>query len=88
MPTDETQDPEEDDCALRCVCGCLLARHVPGGIELKCRRCKRTIIVPLSESGSADPEMGDAFEGGDLVASNSTVDRAHSVHDRKTTRSR
>jgi len=35
-------DREEGD-ALRCACGSLLARHVPGGVELKCRRCKRTV---------------------------------------------
>jgi hypothetical protein len=25
----------------------LLARRVPGGVELKCRRCKRTVVIPL-----------------------------------------
>ena len=38
-----------DDC--RCLCGSLLARLVTGGVELKCRRCKRTLLVPF-ESGS------------------------------------
>ena len=33
----------------RCACGSLLARLVEGGVELKCRRCKRTILVPLEE---------------------------------------
>jgi phage FluMu protein Com len=33
----------------RCLCGSMLARLVPGGIELKCRRCKRQVIVPLEE---------------------------------------
>lgn len=33
--------------ALRCTCGSMLARYVPGGVELKCRRCKRTLIVPV-----------------------------------------
>ncbi len=33
--------------ALRCTCGSVLARYVPGGVELKCRRCKRTLIVPV-----------------------------------------
>jgi hypothetical protein len=32
---------------LRCACGSLLARRVPGGVELKCRRCKRTVVIPL-----------------------------------------
>jgi hypothetical protein len=36
---------------LRCHCGSLLARLVPGGVELKCRRCKRTFIVPLTVPG-------------------------------------
>jgi hypothetical protein len=33
----------------RCLCGSLLARLVPGGVELKCRKCKRQIVVPLLE---------------------------------------
>ena len=35
------------DC--RCLCGCLVARIVASGVELKCRRCKRTMLVPLQE---------------------------------------
>lgn len=35
---------------LRCLCGSLLARLVPEGVELKCRRCKRHVIVPLEAS--------------------------------------
>jgi phage FluMu protein Com len=34
---------EPGDC--RCVCGSLVARVVPDGVELKCRRCKRTLVV-------------------------------------------
>jgi len=36
-----------DGCECRCSCGSLLARLVEGGVELKCRRCKRTVVVPL-----------------------------------------
>lgn len=36
-----------DEC--RCLCGSLLARLVEGGVELKCRRCKRTVLVPLPD---------------------------------------
>ena len=36
-----------DDC--RCVCGSLLARVCEEGVELKCRRCKRTLVVALPE---------------------------------------
>ena len=37
-------DPE-----LRCDCGSLLARRVEGGVELKCRRCKRTVVLSLGD---------------------------------------
>jgi len=30
----------------RCVCGSLLARLTAQGVELKCRRCKRIVLVP------------------------------------------
>lgn len=38
--------PRAGDC--RCECGSLLARVVPDGIELKCRRCKRVMLVPVA----------------------------------------
>jgi len=37
----------------RCLCGSMLARLVPGGVELKCRRCKRQIVVPLERNRPA-----------------------------------
>jgi hypothetical protein len=41
------------DCSghgeLRCGCGSLLARLVGGEVELKCRRCKRTWSIPLTQ---------------------------------------
>jgi hypothetical protein len=36
-----------EGAALRCHCGSLLARLVPGGVEVKCRRCKRTVVIAL-----------------------------------------
>ncbi|HEX2733182.1 MAG TPA: hypothetical protein VHM70_16340 [Polyangiaceae bacterium] len=36
------------DRALRCGCGCLLARFVNGHVELKCRRCKRTVTIAVA----------------------------------------
>lgn len=33
----------------RCACGSLLARLTDEGVELKCRRCKRLVIVRWSE---------------------------------------
>jgi hypothetical protein len=44
---DATQVASRDaDC--RCVCGNLVARVVADGVELKCRRCKRKLIVAVS----------------------------------------
>jgi hypothetical protein len=40
-------ETRRDADLLRCACGSLLARYVAGKIELKCRRCKRTVLVPL-----------------------------------------
>jgi hypothetical protein len=34
---------------LRCGCGSLLARWVEAGVELKCRRCKRTVVLPRGD---------------------------------------
>ena len=41
-----------DSSECRCVCGSLVARRVPDGVELKCRRCKRTFVLPLLELGA------------------------------------
>jgi hypothetical protein len=40
----------EDEC--RCLCGSLVARLVEDGVELKCRRCKRTLLVAISGEGA------------------------------------
>lgn len=43
---------------VRCGCGRLVARIVPGGVELKCQRCKQIVVVPLAgpaESLAANP---------------------------------
>jgi len=37
----------KEGTSLRCGCGSLLARLVSEGVELKCRRCKRQVILPL-----------------------------------------
>ena len=54
------------DC--RCGCGSLLARLRPDGVELKCRRCKRVVMLSVRRSSrrarwarptrSADPHAG------------------------------
>ncbi|MDJ0848488.1 MAG: hypothetical protein QNK04_08930 [Myxococcota bacterium] len=45
-PLRQSRRPANEDC--RCLCGNLLARWVADGVELKCRRCKRTVHLPLS----------------------------------------
>jgi hypothetical protein len=47
-PTDGQADCDGD--ALRCACGSLLARYVGGHVELKCRRCKRTVLLAVQGS--------------------------------------
>lgn len=48
-PSPEAEAPQPDDHDVRCHCGALLARLVEGGVEIKCRRCKRVVVVPLSK---------------------------------------
>lgn len=38
-------DHKKDE--LRCECGSLMARITEEGVEIKCRRCKRRVIIPL-----------------------------------------
>ena len=49
---------QPDDCDLRCGCGNLLARLVSGGVELKCRRSKRTVMLPLEAGATAEVGIG------------------------------
>ena len=45
----EHDEVECSHCDVRCECGSLLARRVGSNVELKCRRCKRTVLVPLQD---------------------------------------
>ena len=37
------------DCSeARCECGQLIAKVRGQGLELKCKRCKRIVVIPLS----------------------------------------
>jgi len=45
-------DAAKQSTAFRCCCGSLLARVVEDGVELKCRRCKRHVIVPLGSKAA------------------------------------
>ena len=52
-----TQRAADLDGSLRCGCGNLLARVVAEGVEIKCRRCKRHVIVPVDAKGSVRISM-------------------------------
>jgi phage FluMu protein Com len=43
----KTYTPSNREESLRCDCGNLLARVVADGVEIKCRRCKRCVVVPF-----------------------------------------
>ena len=43
--------PDPGEC--RCTCGSLLARLVDGAVELKCRRCKLILLLPLAGAAPA-----------------------------------
>jgi len=45
-----SQQCTASESGLRCACGALLARWVAAGLELKCRRCKRTALIPFPKS--------------------------------------
>jgi len=54
LPQTEDVDTEcGRPSSLRCFCGSLLARLVPEGVELKCRRCKRQVVLPLDKKERA-----------------------------------
>ena len=48
MPGESDTDTQQ----LRCHCGNLLACLVPGGVEIKCRRCKRRVVIALDANRS------------------------------------
>ena len=47
----------------RCCCGALLARVLPEGIEIKCRRCRHFCLVPFSEMLSDETKALLSNEG-------------------------
>jgi hypothetical protein len=51
------ENPNQRGTSFRCHCGSLLARLVPEGVELKCRRCKRQVIISL-EPGEEKESIG------------------------------
>jgi len=39
----------------RCVCGNLVAKVTPRGVEILCRRCKRVHRIPWERAGEGGP---------------------------------
>ncbi len=39
----------------RCVCGNLVAKVTPRGVEILCRRCKRVHRIPWERPGEGGP---------------------------------
>jgi hypothetical protein len=53
----QAPEPLAADDLLRCVCGALLARWVAAGLELKCRRCKRTTLIRYPKRTAVPPRQ-------------------------------
>ncbi len=52
LQQNKTRPAADAPSSLRCGCGNLLARIVAEGVEIKCRRCKRHVIVPRDAKGT------------------------------------
>ena len=49
MVTTRTSKPDTcQSSETRCECGQLIAKVRGQGIELKCKRCKRIVVIPFS----------------------------------------
>ena len=55
MPPNAPQEPAPAE--IRCACGAMLARRVAGGIELLCRRCRRSVVVSDGSLDGAGAEV-------------------------------
>lgn len=65
-PRPEESPLRKESGDVRCCCGSLLARVVEGGIEVKCRRCKRVVFVAFGVAALADergPPTGERNSG-------------------------
>lgn len=58
QPVYGTPRSASDAAECRCHCGSLLARRVPGGVEIKCRGCKRLTVLPLASDDPDASELG------------------------------
>ena len=49
--TNSAQPGATDRAEARCECGQLIAKLRSDGVELKCKRCKRIVVIPYSMAG-------------------------------------
>ncbi len=47
----DVMNSRRNEREVRCPCGSLMARVTPQGVELKCRRCKRVVLVLTPGAG-------------------------------------
>ncbi len=58
-----------DHGQVRCLCGQLLARWVPDGIQVKCKRCRRIVTILFAEiEGAPAPLRCPAQDSPDMNA--------------------
>jgi len=48
------KEGNSDPSEARCECGQLVAKLGVGGVELKCKRCKRLVSIPFSSLSSSE----------------------------------
>ena len=53
-----TRPKADEPLEERCLCGNLLAKVSPDGIEILCRRCKRVHRIPWPEERKEDERAG------------------------------
>lgn len=51
-----------DSGEARCECGQLIAKLRGNGIELKCKRCKRIVLIPFTSIEGLTPLSGQPYE--------------------------
>ncbi len=52
-PVEQTRPRTASLLDERCLCGSLVAKLSPKGVEILCRRCKRIHVIPWSEEREA-----------------------------------
>lgn len=62
----------------RCQCGSLLARLRQEGVELKCRRCKRVVVIPWGQPATWH-KVSLQWQDSELEGETATVNLAKST---------